>query len=474
MSLTSTQRKENNIVELEIAVAAEELAKATEKVYKRKAKTITVPGFRKGKAPRQIIEKMYGEGIFVEDAVNDLYPGAYSEAVDEAGIEPVDRADVEILSLDKASGFTFKATVTVKPEVTVKDYKGVSAEKKLQSVSDADIAAEISRMRERGARIITVEDRAAQNGDTVVIDFEGFVDDKAFEGGKGTDFSLELGSHSFIDSFEDQVAGQSVGAAFDVNVTFPEEYHVEELKGKPALFKVTLKEIKAKELPELDDEFAKDVSEFDTLEELRDDIRKKMQEAYDQRSQNDLENALIDEVIKNLEGDIPQCMFENKIDDMVKDFEYRLSSQGMNLQLYLQYTGMDEESFRKTFQEQSERQVKIRLALEKIAELEGIEATAEDIEAEYAKLAESHKMEADKIKGFLPEKDVAADIKTTKAIDLVRDAAKVTEVAEIAGEEDAPAEPETKEEPKAEESPAKKPVAKRTAKKTASAEDQEA
>lgn len=430
MSLTSTQKKENNIVELEIAVGAEELKASVERVYRRKAKTITVPGFRKGKAPRALIEKMYGEGIFLEDAVSDLYPEAYGAAVEEAGIEPVNKADVEMLTLDKNTGFTFKATVTVKPEVMVKEYKGISAQKKVDVVEDADVEGEITRMRERNARIITVTDRPAREGDDTVIDFEGFVDGAAFEGGKAEKFELTLGSGSFIDTFEDQVAGHSVGDEFEVNVTFPEEYHVEDLKGKPALFKVKLHEIRGKELPELDDEFAKDVSEFDTVEELRADLRAKMQEARDARAKDDFENQLVDKVIEKLEGDIPECMYENKVDDLVHDFEHRLSSQGMNMKLYLQYTGMDEEGFRQTFRQQAERQVKIWLALEKIAELEGIECTPEDIEKEYARLAEEHGLKVDKIKGFLSEKDVAADFKTGKAIDLVRDSAVVVEVAE--------------------------------------------
>jgi len=468
MSLTSTKKKDNNIVELEIAVTADELAKAVEKVFRRKAKNITVPGFRKGKAPKQIIEKMYGEGVFLEDAVNDIYPSAYTQAVEEADIEPVDKAEVEILDMDKGNGFTFKATVTVKPEVSVKDYKGIKAEKKITKISDAVIDEEIEKMRERNARIISVEDRPAVNGDTAIIDFDGFVDDVPFDGGKGEDFNLVLGSGSFIDTFEQQIEGHSVGEEFDVNVTFPEEYHVEELKGKPALFKVKLKELKGKELPELDDEFVKDVSEFNTVDELRKDMREKMQEQNDQRAGNDLENDLIDEVIKNLEGDIPACMYENKIDDMVRDFEYRLSSQGMNMQLYLQYSGMDKESFRETFREQSERQVKIRLALEKIAELENIQILEEEIEAEYTKLAESYKMDVEKVKGFITGKDISADLRTGKAVDLVRDSADVTEVE--AGEEENSENPkETKEKGKAadDNEPApKKALAKKSALKT--------
>ncbi|MDL2232814.1 trigger factor [Ruminococcaceae bacterium OttesenSCG-928-L11] len=430
MSLTSATKKETNTYELEIAVSGEDLKAATDKVYKRRAKDISVPGFRKGKAPRKIIEKMYGEGVFTEDAVNDLYPGAYSAAVEEAGIEPVDRADVEILTLDSEEGFTFKATVTVKPEVNVTNYKGIEAVKTIYRVTDEDVETEINRMRERNARIITVEDRAAQDGDNVVIDFEGFVDDVAFEGGKGDGYQLTLGSHSFIDTFEEQIVGHNPGDEFDVNVTFPEEYHAEELKGKPAVFKVKLVEIKGKELPELDDEFVKDVSEHDTVEQLREEIKKNLTEQKDRRTQEEYENKLVDQVIANLEGEIPEVMYENHIDEMVRDFEYRVQSQGMNIQLYLQYTGMDMDSFRKTFREQAERQVKIRLALEKIAELENITPTEEDIEKEYEKVAEMYQMEADKIKGIISEKDLIADFKSSKAIDIVRDSSKATEEEE--------------------------------------------
>lgn len=436
MSLTSTQKTDTNTVELEIAVGGEELRDAADKVFRRKVKSITVPGFRKGKAPRGIIEKMYGEGVFLEDAVNDLFPGAYDAAVEEAGIEPVNRADVEVLSLDKETGFTFKATVTVKPEITVGNYKGIEAEKLVATVTDHDIDHELTHMRERNARQVTVEDRAARDGDMTVIDFEGFVDGTPFEGGKGEGYRLTLGSGQFIPGFEEQVAGHKTGEEFDVNVTFPEEYHAEELKGKPALFKVKLHEITAKELPELDDEFVKDVSEFDTLDELRADLLKKQQEQRDKRSQDDLENALVDKVIESVEGEIPECMYENKVDDMARDFEYRLSQQGMKMELYLQYTGMDRESFRKGFREQAERQVKIRLALEKIAELEGFEVSEDDIKAELEKMAEAYggELDTEKLRGIVPEKELIADIKCTKAIDLVRDTAVITEKAAPAEE----------------------------------------
>ena len=427
MKLMSNQKTGANTVELEIAVSAEQLEEAVQKVFASKAKDINVPGFRKGKAPRKIIEKMYGEGVFLEDAVNELYPQVYSEAIEEAGIEPVARADVEMLTLDKAEGFTFKATVTVKPEVSVKDYKGVNAEKNIYPVTDEAVAGELERMRERGARIVAAEGRSAASGDMVTIDFEGFIDGEAFPGGKGEDHQLTLGSNSFIDTFEEQIVGRNVGDEFEVNVTFPENYHAEELKAKPAMFKVKLSEIKYKELPELDDEFAKDVSEFDTLDELKEDIRKKQQESAANRSQNELENALVDKVLEGFEAEVPEVMYENRIDEMVRDFEMRLRSQGMQIDMYLQYTGMDMESFRKGFREEAERQVKIRLALEKIVELEAIEAAAEEIEAEYNKAVESSGMPIERVKMFLSEEDIKRDVAATKAIDLIRESAQITE-----------------------------------------------
>jgi len=427
MSLTSATKTDTNIYELEVAVSAEDLEKAAEGVYKRKRKEIQLPGFRKGKAPRKIIESMYGEGVFLDDAVNDLYPEAYKGAVEEAGIEPVARADVEMLTLDKKEGFTFKATVTVKPEVTVKDYKGIEAVKTVYQVEDGDIDKEIDRMRERNSRVITVDDRAAQDGDQTVIDFEGFVDGVAFEGGKGEGYQLSLGSNSFIEGFESQIAGHSPGDEFDVNVTFPENYHAEELKGKPAVFKVKLHEIKGRELPELDDEFVKDVSEFDTLDDYKADIRSRLEESAGKRSTDEFETKLIDKVIEGLEGEIPQVMYEDRIDGMVQDFAYRLQSQGMNIDLYLQYSGMDMESFRKTFRAQAERQVKIRLALEQIAKVEELSATEEEIAQELDRIAGMYQMEADKVKDFIPEREITADLLSNKAIDMVRDSAKTIE-----------------------------------------------
>lgn len=430
MKVISNEKTATNTVELEVQVSGEELQKAMNNVYEKERETINVPGFRKGKAPRKIIERMYGEAVFLEDAVNDIYPEAYAFAIDETGIEPVAPGDVEILTVDVNDGFTFKAVVTVKPEVTVKDYKGVEAEKVVRTVTDEKVEEEINRLRERGAREVDVEDRAAEDGDITIIDFEGFVEDEPFEGGKAEEHRLELGSNTFIDGFEEQIVGKNVGDSFDVEVTFPEEYHAQELAGKPAVFKVTLQQLKTQEFPELDDEFAKDVSEFDTLDELRADIRKDLQEQMDQVSQEELENSLVDVIVENLEGEIPEVMYEARIDQMMQEFAQRLSQQGMNMDLYLQYTGMDMESFRKTFRAQAERQVKIRLALEKIVELEDITPSEEDMEKEFENMSEMYGMPVEQLKELIRTEDLTADVAANLAVDLIRDSAKVTDISE--------------------------------------------
>lgn len=428
MKLMKAEKTGTNQYQLEIAVGAEEFEAACIKAYQKNIKRINVPGFRKGKAPRKIVEKMYGEGVFYEDAINSLYPAAYTQAVEEAGIIPVDRPEVDMSEVDK-NGFTFKATVTVKPEVAVKDYKGIHAVKYIPEVGDEEVKAELARIQERAGRIITVEDRPAQLGDTAVIDFEGFCDGAAFEGGKGEKFPLQLGSGQFIPGFEDQVVGKTIGEEFDVNVTFPEEYGEQGLAGKAATFRCKLHEIKSKELPELDDELAKDMSEFSTLEELKADIKQKALERKQRAAQDDVENRLIDSIIENMEAEIPQCMFEQRIDQSVREFDYRLQSQGLNLDSYLKYTNSDMETMRKTFAAQAEKQVKIRLALEKIVELEGLTASEAEIEEEFEKLAKNYNMKAEDVKKALSAKDVALDLAVNKAIDLVRESAVITEEA---------------------------------------------
>ena len=428
MGLNSANKIDTNEFELEISVDKDKFQNAVSAAYKKNAPKMAVPGFRKGKAPRHLIEKLYGEGVFYEDAVNELYPAAYEAAVTEAGIEPVDRAKVEIEKVD-ADGFVFKAKVTVKPEVEVGGYKGLKAAKTVRPVEDKDVDAEIERVRNRNARLITVEDRAAEKGDIAVIDFEGFADGVPFEGGKAEKHSLELGSGQFIPGFEDQVVGHKTGEEFDVNVTFPEDYTAKELAGKAVVFKVKIHEIQKRELPAVDDEFAKDVSEFDTLEAYRADIRKHQEESSEHAAQDQVENTLVDQVIAGMKAEIPEIMIENSVDNFVTDFGYRLQSQGLNLQTYLQYTGMDMAAFRKTFREQAERQVKVRLAMEKIAQLEKFDPTAEEIEAEYKKISERYGVDAEKAKAAISEKDLKQDIVVNKAIDLVHSSAEITEKA---------------------------------------------
>ena len=430
MGLVKTNKIETNKIEMEISVDAAAFAIAVNTAFKKNAHKMNVPGFRQGKAPRHLIEKLYGESVFYEDAVNEVYPKEYDAAVTEAGIEPVDKANIEVVSVGK-EGLVFKAVVTVKPEVTIGEYKGLSVEKIVKTVSDDEIDAEIDKLRQKNSRMITIEDRATQNGDTVVFDFEGFVDEVPFEGGKAEGHSLELGSGQFIPGFEDQMIGHNIGEEFDVNVTFPEDYNAPELAGKLAVFKIKLHEIKNKELPELDDEFAKDVSEFDTLDELKSSISKKLQETMDKAATEKAENDLIDLIIVDFVGEIPDVMIEQRTDQSVQDFDYRLQMQGMDLSKYLEYTGMDIASFRKTFREQAEKQVKIRLALEKIVKLENIVPTAEEIDAEYTSVSTKYKVEVSRIKELIPESDFIMDIAVNKAIDLVKETSKINEVNDI-------------------------------------------
>jgi len=457
MGLNNANKIETNKYELEVSVDKDSFQKAVERVYRRNIGRMNVPGFRRGKAPRAYVEKIYGEGVFYEDAVNSLYPSAYEDAVKEAGIEPVDKADVEIVNIGK-DGFTFKAKVTTKPEVELGEYKGLNAVKKIKKASDADVDAEVERVRERNARVITVDDRPAKDGDMVVIDFDGSVDGVPFSGGKGEKQNLTLGSGQFIPGFEEQVVGHSTGDEFDINVKFPDDYNAKEVAGKDAVFKIKLHEIKFRELPELDDEFAKDVSEFDTLDEYKADVRKHIQDRYDDSAAEEVENSLMEQVIGAMTAEIPEIMYDNAVDGFVNDFGYHLQSQGINLETYLKYTGSNIGDFRKGFREQAEKQVKMRLALEKIAELESIEPSEEDIEGEYKKLAERYGMEIDKVKAAVSGEDLAKDIKSTKALEIVKNSAVISE-------EEAKDEPE---EDKAEEKTEKKSAAKKTTRKAKS------
>ncbi|HIZ82909.1 MAG TPA: trigger factor [Firmicutes bacterium] len=438
MSLKSSNKVETNRYELEISIDGAAFQDAIQKAYRKNVKRMNVPGFRKGHAPRSIIEKYYGEQVFYEDALNIVYPDAVESAVEEAGLELVgDKIDTDVTSIGK-DGVELKITVTVKPEVELGEYKGLEAQRPSAEATDADVDAEMNRLAERNSRMVTVEDRPAEKDDIVVIDFEGFVDGVAFEGGKGESYSLTLGSGQFIPGFEDQVIGHKTDEEFEINVTFPEDYHAEQLKGKAAVFKVKLHEIKKRELPVMDDEFAKDVSEFDTLAELREDTKKKIVERKEKEADNAVENQLIDKLIEGMKAEIPEVMFERRVDDNLRDFDYRLQSQGMNLDLYMQYTGSTAEDFRKNFRPQAERQVKVRLALEKIAELEKIAPTAEELEAEYKRLAENYGVDVDRVKAAIPEKEVVKDLSVSKAVDLVKESAKVTDAKAEKKAEDKP------------------------------------
>ncbi|WP_444640502.1 trigger factor [Caproiciproducens sp. R1] len=427
MSLKSSNKVDTNRYQLEVAVDAAIFEKALDQAYHKENKKIAIPGFRKGKAPRAFVEKYYGEQVFYEDAINAVYPDALDAAINEAKLEMIeDKIDFDLVSAGK-EGVVFKATVTTKPEVEIDEYKGLTAAKNPVKVTDEDIDAEIKKVQERNSRMVTVEDRAAQNGDITVIDFDGSVDGVAFDGGKAENYSLTLGAGQFIPGFEEQVVGHKTGDEFDVNVKFPEDYHSKDLAGKDAVFKIKLHEIKMKELPEVDDDFVKDVSDFDTLDKYREDIKAKLTEAEEKKVKDDVENQLINKLVENLKAEIPQAMYENKINEDIREFGYRLQSQGLNLDTYLQYTGMDKDSIRKQFQPQAERAVKVRLALEKIAQLEDIHPTEEEIEAEFEKLAKGYEIDAEKVKTFIPKEELAKDISVEKAINLVRDSAVVTE-----------------------------------------------
>ena len=430
MSLKSTSQVEKNRYQLEVLVDAEEFEKALEAAYHKENKKITIPGFRRGKAPRRFVEKYYGEKVFYDEAVNSVYPDALEKAIEEAKLEMVeDKIDFDLVSAGK-DGLVFKATITTKPEAEIEGYKGIAVTKKIKEVTDADIDAEVEKVRERNSRMVTVEDRKAENGDTAVIDFDGSVDDAPFAGGKAENYSLELGSGQFIPGFEEQVVGHATGDEFDVDVKFPEDYGAKDLAGKNAVFKVKLHEIKKKELPDVDDDFVKDVSEFDTLEAYRADIREKLEKSREAQAKDDLDNKLIDELVSRLQAEIPPAMFENKIDEDLRDFGYRLQSQGLDVDSYMKYTGQDKDAMRGQFRPQAERQVKLRLALEKIAALESIVPSDEDIEKEYAKIAESYKMEADKVKTLIRKEDLMKDVSVEKAFGLVRDGAVVAEERE--------------------------------------------
>jgi len=427
MSLKSQETIGANQRKITFTVERPVFDKAVDKVYRRQVKNITIPGFRKGKAPRAIIEKMYGKEVFFEDAVNDCIPDAWDGISGEITETIVSRPEFDVVTIDE-NGVELSATFFVKPQVEISDYLGIAVNRPAVKVTDEEVDEEIKRVQTRNSRMIEVSDRPAQNEDLVNIDFEGFVDGAAFDGGTADGHQLKLGSGQFIPGFEDQVVGHSIGDEFDVNVTFPADYQAENLAGKDAVFKCKLNGIKYTELPAVDDEFARDVSEFDTLDEYKADIRKNLEEQHKKQADNQMDEELIDALIGKLEADIPEVMFENETENQVRDYDNRLRMNGLDLKTYFQYTGLDLDGLRKQMRPGAERQVKTRLALERIGEKENLTVTDEEVEAEYSRLAEQFGMEADKVKEAVDRASIEADLKVKAAIELVREKAVVTEV----------------------------------------------
>ena len=429
MKLLKQEIGEKSTVKIEFSVDKEVFDKAVEKVYRKQVKKINVPGFRPGKAPRAMIEKMYGSGVFYEDAINDLIPENYTEAVKEAGLEPVGQPEIDIVSIDE-NGLVLSAIVPVKPECTVEGYKGLEVVREVAPVTAEEVDNEIKTIRERQSRETEVEDETpTEMGDVAKIDFEGFIDGVAFEGGKGEDYSLKLGSGSFIPGFEEQVAGHKIGDNFDVNVPFPADYHAEELAGKEACFKCTIKAITKVELPELDDDFAKDVSEFDTFAEYRADVEAKIAKRHENAADADFEEKLIEALIERLQGDIPEAMFVSETENFVRDYDNRLRQSGLDLNTYFQYTGLTLETLREQMRPQAEKQVKARLALEAIAKAEAIEVTAEELEAEFTLISTTYGIDAEQVKSMVDEEMVKADVSVRKAMQVVKDNVKAPKKA---------------------------------------------
>ncbi len=421
MSL-QVEKLEKNMAKLTIEASAEEFEAAIQKAYLKNKNKINVQGFRSGKAPRALIEKMYGASIFYEDAANELIPVAYEKAAGESNLEIVSRPEIDVVQIEKGKSFIFTAEVALKPEVKLGTYKGIKTEKKEVAVTEDEIMAQIDKEREQNSRTISVSDRAVQDGDITVIDFEGFVDGAAFEGGKGEDYSLTIGSHSFIDTFEEQLIGKAIGEAAEVNVTFPEEYQAKELAGKPALFKVTVKEIKVKELPALDDDFAQDVSEFDTLDEYKENIKATIKENKEKELKTAKENELVDKIIENATMDIPEPMINSQVNQMADDFAQRMQYQGLSLEQYFQFTGMDAQKFIESLRPQALKRIQSRLVLEAIAKAEKIEVSEEELEKELGEMASMYQMEIDKLKEIIGEKEkdqIKTDIAVQKAVDFV-------------------------------------------------------
>ena len=422
MSFKVEQLEEKNMVKLVIEASAEEFEAGLNAAYNKNKNKISVPGFRKGKAPRKMIEQLYGSQIFFEDAANEIIPDAYADAAKESGLDIVSQPKVSIEQLEAGKPFIFAAEVAVRPEVELGEYKGVEVTKADAEVTDADVEEELKKVQDKNSRVVTVEDRAVKDGDMTVIDFEGFIDGEAFEGGKGENYPLTIGSHSFIDTFEEQMIGMNIGEEKELNVTFPEDYHAENLKGKPATFKVTVKEIKEKQLPELDDDFAQDVSDFDTLAEYKDDLKKKIAERKESEAKAKKESEAIEKVVEAAKMDIPQAMIDTQVNRMLEDFAMRLQQQGLSVEQYFQYTGMTADKIMEEMKPEAVKRIKNSLVLEAVAKAENIEVSEEEFEAELQKMADMYKMEIEKIKEFMQDaeaKQMKDDIAIQKAVELI-------------------------------------------------------
>lgn len=422
MSFTVENLEEKNMVKLVIESTSEEFEAALNTAYNKNKNKISLPGFRKGKAPRVMIEKMYGKEVFFEDAANEIIPDAYANAADESGLEIVSQPKIEVTQLEAGKPFVFTATVALKPEVELGSYKGIEVSKVDVTATDADVEEELKRVQDQNSRIVSVEDRAVADGDQTVIDFEGFVDGVAFEGGKGENYSLTIGSHSFIDNFEEQLIGMNIGEEKEINVTFPEEYHAENLKGKAATFKVKINEIKEKQLPELDDEFAQDVSDFDTLAEYKEDLKKKIAERKENQAKSVKEDEAIAKLIEDSKMDIPEAMVETQVNRMAQDFAQRLQAQGLSLDQYFQYTGTTADSLVNEMKPEALKRIKSRLVLEAVVKAENIEVSEEEVQAELEKMASQYGMEVEQIKNFMGEnetKQIKEDLAVTKAVELI-------------------------------------------------------
>ena len=423
-----TEQIEKNLVKLTFEVSAEEFDKAINRAYKKNANRFNIPGYRKGKAPRSIVEKYYTSAVFYDDAINDVLPEAYESALKESELESAARPEIDVEEIKAGEPVVFTALVTTKPEVTLGEYKGIEVDKIDYTVTDEDVDKDIEAARTKNARLITVDDRGLEQGDIAVIDFEGFTDGKPFEGGKGSGYELEIGSNTFIPGFEDQLVGAKTGADVEVKVTFPEEYHADNLAGKDAVFKVKINEIKKRELPELDDDFASEVSEFDTMAEYKADVRKKLEEAAENKARSETENAIIDKAIENAEFEIPDAMMEAQIDNIVRDFSQRLAYQGMNLDMYMKYTGQTEDTFREQFREQAKKQIEGSRVLEAIKKAEGIEAGPEELELHLVDMAKKYNMELDKLKEALSDaekENIKQELEIQKTIDMIVNNASV-------------------------------------------------